>query len=216
LSDKYSAYFSYAKDKQITQSCCWAHARRKFTELIDVEPEFSKAALNYIRDLYKIEKDIKGLSLKEKLQIRDKESTRIVNEYFKFLINSIKKKNYVPSNLFLRAANYSLGIEKELMVYLSNSEVPIDNNHVEREIRPIAIGRKNWMFCFTELGARNSAILYSLVSSCRILNINSYDYLVDVLQRVQVHPNSQVQELIPRKWIDNQEIQNNKFTSIVD
>lgn len=78
--------------------------------------------------------------------------------------------------------------------------MPIDTNHLERALRPIPMGRKNWLFCWTEVGAEAVATVQSLLVSCRLHDIDPYDYLVDVLQRIDTHPASEVHLLIPRLW----------------
>ena len=78
--------------------------------------------------------------------------------------------------------------------------MPIDTNHLERLIRPIPMGRRNWLFCWAELGAAQVGVIQSLISTCKLHDINPYTYLVDVMQRVQIHPNSRIQELTPRLW----------------
>lgn len=88
----------------------------------------------------------------------------------------------------------------ELRVFLSNPEVPLDTNHVERAIRPIPMGRKNWLFCWTELGAEHVAVMQSLISTCKLHGIDPYVYLTDVLQRISIHPNAQIEQLTPRLW----------------
>ena len=88
----------------------------------------------------------------------------------------------------------------KLKVFLSNPLVPIDTNHLERALRVIPMGRKNYLFCWSELGAEQLGILQSLMVTCRLHDINPYTYLVDVLQRVALHPASHVQELTPRLW----------------
>ncbi|EXI67214.1 MAG: Transposase [Candidatus Accumulibacter adjunctus] len=85
-------------------------------------------------------------------------------------------------------------------MFLSDPDVPIDTNHLERALRVIPMGRRNWMFCWTELGARHVGILQSLIVTCRLHGINPYDYLVDVLQRIGQHPEERVHELTPRCW----------------
>jgi len=85
-------------------------------------------------------------------------------------------------------------------VFLEEPEVPIDTNHLERALRPVPMGRKNWLFAWTEFGARQVGIVQSLITTCRLHGIDPYDYLVDVLQRVGVHPAARVAELIPRNW----------------
>ena len=79
-------------------------------------------------------------------------------------------------------------------------DVPIDTNHLEREIRPIALGRKNWLFCWTEVGAKYVGIFQGLLATCRLHGVDPYTYFVDVLQRIASHPASRVQELTPRLW----------------
>ena len=90
--------------------------------------------------------------------------------------------------------------EAQLRVYLNHPQVEIDTNHLERSLRVIPLGRKNHMFCWTELGAEQLGILHSLTVTCRLHNINPYVYLVDVLQRVSQTPAARVDELTPRKW----------------
>jgi transposase len=87
-----------------------------------------------------------------------------------------------------------------LRVFLSNPDVAIDTNHLERALRVIPMGRKNYLFCWSELGAEQLGILQSLMVTCRIQGINPYTYLVDVLQRVGIHPAKDVLDLVPRVW----------------
>ena len=86
------------------------------------------------------------------------------------------------------------------MVYLNDPAVPIDTNHLERALRAIPMGRKAWLFCWSEVGAEAVATFQSLIASCRLHDIDPYVYLVDVLQRIDRHPASQVEQLIPRLW----------------
>jgi hypothetical protein len=91
-------------------------------------------------------------------------------------------------------------VKRPLTVYLTDPEVPIDNNQLERALRVIPMGKKAWLFCWTELGARHVGIMQSLIVTCKLHDIDPYDYLVDVLQRVGQHPASRVHELTPRLW----------------
>jgi len=90
--------------------------------------------------------------------------------------------------------------EKELKVFLENPDVPLDTNHLERQIRPIAVGRKNWLFCWTEVGAKYTGVAQSLISTCVLHDVDPFTYLVDVLQRLETHPAAKVHELTPRIW----------------
>ena len=85
-------------------------------------------------------------------------------------------------------------------VFLADPDVPIDTNHLERALRPIPLGRKNWMFSWTELGAQHIGVVQSLIATCRLHEVDPYDYLVDVLQRVGQHPAADVAQLTPRLW----------------
>ncbi|MBU2763000.1 IS66 family transposase [Acidithiobacillus caldus] len=106
----------------------------------------------------------------------------------------------LPSNPFTKALAYVHSRKGSLQVFLEDPEVPIDTNEVEKQIRPIAVGRRNWMFCWTELGAEHLGIIQSLLSICRLQGIDPYDYLVDVLQRAGTHPAKDVAQLTPRLW----------------
>jgi transposase len=87
-----------------------------------------------------------------------------------------------------------------LRVFLEYPNVPLDTNHLEREIRAIALGRRNWLFCWTEVGAQYMGIVQSLLASCRLQGVDPYVYLVDVLQRIDTHPAFDVHLLTPRLW----------------
>ncbi len=106
----------------------------------------------------------------------------------------------LPSNPLTKALHYALERREGLSVYLSDPDVPIDTNHLERALRPIPLGRKNWMFCWSEVGAEAVATLQSLIVTCRLHDIDPYDYLVDVLQRIDRHPAAEVHLLTPRLW----------------
>ena len=111
-----------------------------------------------------------------------------------------QRHDLLPSNPLSKALKYARARVNELQVFLSDPEVPIDTNHLERALRPIPMGRKSWLFCWTELGARQVGIIQSLLVTCKLHGINPYTYLVDVLQRIDRHPASQVLELTPRLW----------------
>ena len=106
----------------------------------------------------------------------------------------------LPTNPFTLAAHYALTRESGLRVFLESPNVPLDTNHLEREIRAIAMGRKSWLFCWTEIGARYIGIVQSLIASCRLQGVDPYVYLVDVLQRIDTHPAFEVHLLTPRLW----------------
>ena len=100
----------------------------------------------------------------------------------------------------MKAVVYALKREEELKVFLSHPEVPMDTNHNERALRVIPMGRRNYLFCWTELGAECVGKIQSLLVTCKLHEIDPYVYLVDVLQRIQTHPMSRIEELTPRVW----------------
>ena len=109
-------------------------------------------------------------------------------------------QGFLPSSPFTKALAYVRERREGLEVYLNDPDVPIDTNHIERALRVIPMGRRNWLFCWTELGAKHVGIMQSLLATCRLHDVDPYDYLVDVLQRVGQHPASQVEQLTPRHW----------------
>ena len=107
---------------------------------------------------------------------------------------------FLPSSPFIAALAYIRERRAGLEVYLDDPDVAIDTNHLERALRVIPIGRKNWLFSWTELGAKHVGIAQSLLVTCRLHDIDPYDYFVDVLQRVGQHPACEVHQLTPRLW----------------
>jgi transposase len=202
LSDGYSAYNAYAKNKpQVTQAQCWAHTRRYFERAKDSDPA-AQEALEQIGALYRIEAEIrhKKLTGKDKLDYRSRHSQSRVESFFGWLHEQRQRLDLVNSDLLAKALLYAENHQAQLKVYLSDPEVPIDTNHLERALRVIPMGRKNWLFNWTEVGAKQVGIIQSLVTTCRLHDIDPYTYLVDVLQRVSLHPAKEGEALTPKQW----------------
>ncbi len=123
-----------------------------------------------------------------------------VERFFEWIDQYFEKLGFLPSSPFTKALNYIRERRIGLAVYLDDADVAIDTNHLERALRVIPMGRKNWLFSWTELGAKHIGIVQSLLVTCRLHGVDPYDYLVDVLQRVGQHPVSQVAQLTPRLW----------------
>ena len=214
LSDGYAAYARYAKRHQdVTHAQCWAHARRTFERALNMEPEAAGAALERIGMLYEIEEQIrkKQLTGEKKLEYRTRHSYPIVEAFFGWCYEQRQRLDLVNTNPLSRALKYVHEREAQLKIYLSDPEVPIDTNHLERALRVIPMGKKNWLFCWTEIGAELVGIIQSLLVTCRLHDVDPYTYLVDVLQRINTHPMSRVDELIPRNW--KQHFADNPLTS---
>jgi transposase len=201
LSDGYGAYARYArKESEVVHAQCWAHTRRNFVEAEDDEPALVEKALGMIRKLYFIEEEIKGSESEDRLMIRRERSLPIVHEFFAWLKECARAMTFSPNNPFQKALDYALNREAALSVFLSEPDVQIDTNHLERALRPIPMGRKNWLFCWTECGAHVVGRIQSLLVTCKIHGVDPYSYLVDVLQRIDTHRVSDVDQLTPRLW----------------
>jgi transposase len=197
ITDGYAAYARYVqKTEGITHAQCWVHSRRKFVEAGNRE------AVDIIGRLYVIEDKIreKNLSGEKKRDYRLMHSKPVVDEFFTWCREQGQRDDLTPRHPLTKALKYALHREHGLRVFLEDPEVPPDTNHLEREIRPIPLGRKNWLFCWTELGAEHVGLIQSLISTCKLHDINPHTYLTDVLQRISVHPASRIDELTPRVW----------------
>lgn len=216
VSDGYAAYASYAKKTGITHAQCWIHTRRVFFEAKDAEPQAAGDALRQIAALYEIEDQIRQRKLtgEAKRLHRLTHSKPRVEKFFEWVDHQFERQGLLPSNPLTKALAYARERRTQLQVFLADADVPMDTNHVERALRPIALGRRNWMFCWTEVGARDAGMIQSLIATCRLHDIDPYTYLVDVLQRVGHHPDARVTELTPRLW--KQHFAGNPMRSDVD
>jgi len=203
LSDGYGAYERFAQGSEdVVHAQCWSHARRKFLKAGKVEPEATAQALTYIQGLYRIEAEIRERALEgiDKLAYRATHAKPIVDAFFAWVDQQCHRPDLLPKSPLATALTYAREREGALRVYLTDPQVPIDTNHLERALRPIPMGRKNWLFAWTETGAQQVGIIQSLIATCRLHGIHPYTYLVDVLQRVSLHPASKVEDLTPRRW----------------
>jgi hypothetical protein len=212
-SDGYFAYDEYAKKTGLTHAQCWAHVRRKIFDAQDIDPARADEALRMIGALYAIEERIRkeALSKAAKRAMRQTAAKPFVEKFFEWVDKAFASHGFLPTNPFMKALAYAKDRRIQLEVYLSDPDVAIDTNHLERALRVIPMGRKNWLFAWTELGAKHIGIVQSLLVTCRLHDINPYDYFVDVLQRIGQHPASQVRQLIPREW--KQRFANNPLRS---
>jgi transposase len=203
VSDGYEAYARYARQNtSVTHAECWAHTRRYFERAKEADPIAAAQALELIGELYRIEAHIRDQQLTDatKLKYRTEHSEPAVRAFWQWCDKQCQRHDLLPSHPLTKALKYAMARTDSLKVFLSDPDVPIDTNHLERALRPIPMGRKNWLFCWTELGAKQVGIIQSLLVTCKLHGINPYTYLVDVLQRISQHPASRVIELTPRIW----------------
>lgn len=202
ISDGYAAYHSFTQKTELTHAQCWAHGRRALFEAHDSNPDAVQEGLEQIASIYAIEEQIRQQSLvgESKRLHRLTHSKPRVEAFFAWIERQFERQGLLPSNPFVQALEYLRTRRLGLEVFLTDPDVPIDTNHLERALRAVPMGRKSWLFCWTELGAEHVGIAQSLIVTCRLHRIDPYTYLVDVLQRVAEHPAARVAELTPRLW----------------
>lgn len=182
-------YAAYAKLKNITQVGCLAHVRRKFKDAMELLPkEYHKESLAgigfaYCNKLYKIEKQIKELSLEERQKKRLEFSTPLFEEFQKWV--KAQTLNSLPKSAYGRALNYANNQLPKVKNYLLDPRIDIDNNSAERSIKPFVIGRKNWLFSNTAKGAKASALIYSIVETAKENNLRVHEYLNFILSELK-------------------------------
>lgn len=202
-SDGYVPYARYAADRpNIIHALCWAHTRRTFLKAEDSEPQATRQILALIAVLYRIEKQLRksGADDKEIIEVRRRRSRRCVDKIFNWIKEQRQNPGLLPKSPLAKALNYAAEREVGLRVFLDDAWVSLDTNDLERGLRVIPMGKKNWMFCSSEVGAEHVAIIQTLLATCKAHGINPFNYLVDVLQRIDQHPASRVHELTPREW----------------
>lgn len=198
LTDDYAGYNQVIEAEDIVPVACWAHVRRYFKEAQDSHPKKATEILVLISRLYEIEKKAKHISAQERLEIRHKQSRR---QLAKIMLWLRKHRDYfLPKSPLALAIRHALKLRRELTRYTTDGRLPIDNNLTENGIRPIALGRKNWLFLGSEAGGETAAILMTFCATCRNLKINTWEYLTDILRRINTHPMSKIDELLPDRW----------------
>jgi transposase len=199
-SDGYSAYGSYLKRHpraEVELAACWAHARRKFHEARNESP-FAARMLQEIQELYKIEAELRKDPTLDRRAVRQEKSLLILHR-IGFELQADQSR-HLPKSLTGKAINYTLGLWSKLLVYTEHAEVEIDNNLVENAIRPTAIGKKNWLFFGSADAGKTSAIYYTLIETCRKLELNPDEYLRDVLRQLPQMTNQTAKGFTPAAW----------------
>lgn len=197
-TDAYAGYNPVFLPESCTRVGCWAHVRRKFVEVQKVSGKESAFVLKAISQIYAVEKKIRNLTPQERFAVRQKKTVALLQN-LKTNLDAFNEQT-LPRHPLKKALEYTLNQWDELSVFVTNGLLEADNNMIEREIRPIALGRKNYLFAGSHEGARWAAILYTLIGSAKIHKLNPYDYLKDIMRRVHTHPASKVQELTPQFW----------------
>jgi transposase len=198
VCDDYSGY-KQLLTMGVTEAGCLAHARRKFFDLwANHKSTVAEEALKYFVQLYSVEREVQDLDPDERRQIRQLKARPVVDALGKWL--ALQRQRVPDGSATAKAIDYSLNRWAALTRYLDDGDLPADNNWVENQIRPIAIGRNNWLFAGSLRAGKRAAAVMSLVHSARINGHDPYAYLKDVLERLPTQPASRVQELLPHRW----------------
>jgi transposase len=198
LADAYGGYNGIVVSNQMTRAGCWAHARRKFIDAEKTAPEIAREVVDWVGQLYAVEKQAKGVSVAERLQLRQQQSAPVLAHLRERLL--IWKEQPLPKHPMAEAVNYTLGQWRELTVFCSDGAVPIDNNVSEREMKRVVLNRKNSLFVGNERGGRTAAILASLTSTCRRHGVDPQLYFTQLLMNLPQIKMSQLSEWLPDQW----------------
>jgi transposase len=201
VCDQYAGYDA-ALDKRVypqrIAAHCVAHARRKFDELVGTS-EVAKEAIKRIGWIYHVEGQFDGMDAPQRLAARNQLTRPLWKELHLWL--KLERGRVPDGGSIAGAIDYSLNSWAALTRHLDDGAVPIDNNFIERQIKPWAMGRKAWLFCGSELAGQRAAIVMSLVQSAKLNGHDPWAYLRDVLERLPSHPNGRIEELLPHRWL---------------
>jgi transposase len=198
VCDDFSGYKA-CFEMGVTEAGCLAHARRKFHELwVNHQSTIGERALKFFIQLYEVEREVREMDAAHRKRIRRQRSLPVAEAFHLWLVEQRKK---VPEgSATIKAIDYSLGRWQALTRYIDDGDLPADNNWVENQIRPIAIGRNNWLFAGSLRAGKRAAAIMSLVHSARLNGHDPYAYLKDILERLPTRPASRVEELLPHHW----------------
>jgi transposase len=202
-ADGYAGYNIFDNKNDIILLACMAHARRKFEQALDNDAERSGYAMNIFQKLYQIEREAREacLSFEQRKELRQEKSFPILQEFETWLKTELVK--VLPKSAIGKAIAYTMSLWHRLIRYVDDGKYEIDNNLVENSIRPVALGRKNYMFAGSHEGAKRAAMIYSLLSSCKKNEVDPYQWLKDVITRMPDCKLNQLDELLPANWKNN-------------
>lgn len=205
-SDKYGAYEKLANRKQFIWCPCWSHIRRKFFEAEGGDPEFRQLILRKIKYLFMLERVVWNRSEEERLEIRIEKEAPIIEELIFLIKDKLVNGKAMSKSKFRESLGYFCSLIPYLKNYTLSPYARLDNNVAERAVRPLALGRKNWLFLGSEEGGEAAAIILSLVQTCRSLEINPRIYLEDIMCRIMSHNAKKLEELLPDRWAKAQSV----------
>jgi transposase len=199
-ADGYSGYNALFRTGRVAHIGCMAHVRRKFFESREESPHDAELILAGIQKLYRIERQAKdeGITGAALVELRRDQCVRVLDILGEYITDLVP--HTLPKSGFGRAVRYAIDQWPAIRRYVDVAEAELDNNSCEHTVRPVALGRKNWLFAGSVEGGKRAATIYSLVTSCRRLGIDPQAYLTDVISRAPAHKMSKIDELTPRAW----------------
>jgi transposase len=202
-TDGYDAYSIYENKKGVLLLGCWAHGRRKFSDALSEDKSGSEYALEQIGMIYQVETmaEDQGLSYEDRAELRSRLAYPVMCAFEKWMVNYMPEA--LPGGRMSKALTYTYSLFQRLSRYHLDGRYQIDNNLVENTIRPLAIGRKNYLFCGNHDAAENAAIMYSLLGCCNAADVNPREWLTDVLKTIPYYNadySKDLAELLPHNW----------------
>jgi transposase len=198
VTDDFSGYHALHR-QGITAAFCMAHARRKLFEVFELNgSEIAGQAVALIAKLYEIEREVKDLGNEDRLLARQQRSKPVADALHTWL--TTQRLLLARADATARAIDYALSNWPALTTFLNDGAVPIDNNAAENAIRPLAVGRKNWLFVGSQLAGERAAVLMSLIESAKLNGHDPWAYLKDVFERLPTLKNRDLAQLLPHNW----------------
>ena len=201
-ADAYVAYGSFFTNPErgLVEVACWAHTRRHFHEALENDSARMGVVLASIAQLYALEKTARqaGVASEDLRLLRQLEAVPVLAELHAYLLRI--GEEVLPKSEAGQAVKYALKNWPALTRYCEDGDLSIDNNHTERTLRGIAVGRRNWLFVGSDQGGRTMAILRSFVGSCELVKVDPFEWFRDVLGRIGEHSIQALDELLPHRW----------------
>jgi transposase/uncharacterized coiled-coil protein SlyX len=196
-ADAYRGYDGLYQSGRVIEIGCWAHARRRFVDAFMTDTS-GALVIALIQQLYQVERDAADLDPDSRQALRQERSVPLLAK-----IDAERQalaRLVLPKSPVGEAVRYLTNQWAALQRFVEDGRLAIDNNRAENQLRLVAVGRKNWLFAGSFEGARRAALLYSLVQSCKLIDVPPFDYLKDVLRRLPTHPHRLIDQLTPRGW----------------
>lgn len=207
-SDGYEAYDQFCGKNGVIGAACWAHARRKFVDALKENKKLATQAIVMIGKLYEVERKATeaGMTADQKKELRQKEAYPVIQLLERWCVDTYAE--VLESSLLGKAIAYTYSLMERLAVYVNDGRINIDNNLIENAIRPLALGRKNWLFCGNDASAYRAAIVYSLLASCRAANVDPRQWLEYVLVEIPARKKNglPMDDLLPMAYARQPEV----------